>query len=149
MPVEESGDAIRRAVIDALANRRAEARQRLKSYLVAHPESMAARKLLAEVYRADQHPDEAGRWGYLLRDVASATERASYEKACADRMAPSWTYTYIRKGLHWTAPVELADDYAGAILRDLDARAEQEAAGWRRRITPLHVRLAGWIRRWF
>jgi len=149
VPVKESEDAISRAVADASANRRAEARQRLKGYLVAHPESMAARKLLTELYRADQHPDEAGRWGYLLRDVATPSERASYERACAHRMAPAWTYTYMRRGLHWAAPVELADDYAGAILRELDDRAEREAADFRRRITPLHVRLAGRIARWF
>lgn len=148
MPVEESGDAISRAVDDASANRRTEARQRLKGYLVAHPESMVARQFLAELYRADQHPDEAGRWGYLLRDFATPIERASYERACAHRMSPAWTYTYMRRGLHWTAPVGLADDFAGTILRDLDDRAEQEAADFRRRITPLHVRLAGRIARW-
>jgi len=95
---------------------------------------MDARRLLAELYRADGHPDEAGRWGYLLRSGATTAERTAYEQACASRLTPDWTATYIRKGLHWDAPVKSADPYAAGILRQLDAHAAAEAANYHRAI---------------
>jgi hypothetical protein len=136
-PVSEpqhSPGAIERALADMEHGHRSRARRRLKSYLVNHPTSMDARRLLTELYRADRHPDEAGRWGYLLRDGATTAERAAYERACAYRLTPDWTATYLRKGLHWNAPVESADDYAIGILRQLDARAAAEAEDYRRAI---------------
>ncbi len=114
---------------------------------------MDARRLLTELYRADGHLDEAGRWGYLLLDGATAAERAAYERACAYRLTPAWTATCLRKGLHWNAPVESADDYAAEILRQLDARAAAEAEDYRRavdaiiwnRIGRAIARLRGWL----
>jgi hypothetical protein len=115
---------------------------------------MHARRLLADLYRADGHPDEAGRWGYLLERGATPAERAAYERACAHRLHPRWTSTYIRKGLRWNAPVETADDYAAAILRELDARSAAEQENYRRavdaiiwnRIGRAIGRLHDWIR---
>jgi hypothetical protein len=95
---------------------------------------MDARRLLTELYRADGHADEAGRWGYLLTDGATTAERAAYERACAHRLTPAWTATYIRKGLHWNAPVDSADAYTAGILHQLDARAAAEAEDHRRAI---------------
>jgi hypothetical protein len=151
--LQHSEGAIERALTDMEHGQRARARRRLKSYLVGHPTSMDARRLLAELYRADGHSDEAGRWGYLLRDGATAAERTAYERACAYRLTPDWTATYLRKGLHWDAPVESADHYAAAILRQLDARAATEAEAYRRaidaiiwnRIGRAFARLRRWV----
>jgi hypothetical protein len=113
---------------------------------------MDARRLLTELYRADGHADEAGRWGYLLRDGATTEERAAYERACAYRLTPNWTATYLRNGLHWNASVESADDYAAGILRQLDTRAAAEAEDHRRAIDAMIwnriARALARLRRW-
>lgn len=93
---------------------------------------MKARRLLADLYRADGYPDEAGRWGYLLADGSTAEERATYDRACANRLHPIWTNTCVRRGLRWTVPLEEADDYAADILRRLDEAAADEAERHRR-----------------
>ncbi len=145
--------AIERALADVARGDRLKARLRLKCYLVNEPASITARRLLAELYRADGYLDEAGRWGYLLEDGATAEERAAYERACAYRLHPRWTSTYIRKGLRWNAPVEAADDYAAAILRELDARSAAEEEDYHRaldaiiwnRIGPALRRVRSWL----
>jgi hypothetical protein len=146
--------AIERALADLTHGDRHQARVRLKGYLVNKPASMTARRLLADVYRADGYWDEAGRWGYLLEGGATPKERAAYERACAHRLHQGWTGTYIRKGLHWNAPVDMADDYAAVILRELDARAATEDENYRRavdaiiwhRIARAFRRLRSWLR---
>jgi hypothetical protein len=150
---QHSAGAIARALTDMEHGQRARARRRLKSYLVGHPTSMDARRLLAELYRADGHSDEAGRWGYLLREGATTAERTAYERACAYRLTPDWTSTHIRKGLHWDAPVESADPYAAGILRQLDTHAAAEAESYHRaidamlwnRIGRAFARLRRWV----
>ncbi len=129
--------AIERALADVTRGDRHKARVRLKSYIVNKPASMTARRLLADLYRADGYPDEAGRWGYLLEGWATAEERTAYEKACAHRLHPRWTSTYIRKGLRWSVPVEAADANAAAILRELDARSLTEEQDYRRALNAI------------
>lgn len=152
---ESLANAIGRALRDLERGDRRQARQRLKSHLVSKPASMEARRLLAELYRADGYPDEAGRWGYLLADGATANERAAYERACAHRLHPMWTNTCVRRGLRWTAPLSQADDYAAGVLRRLDEAAAAEREGHRRELeSRLWYRLAraipplrGWVTR--
>jgi hypothetical protein len=129
MPDEESlRTAIDRALADRQAGRLGHARHRLKNYLVNKPVSTEARRLLADLYRADGYCDEAGRWGYLVEDGATAEECAAYERACAHRLRPNeaWTNLCLRRSLHWTVAIEEADDYAAATLRRIDAAAAAE-----------------------
>lgn len=88
-----------------------------------------------EIYRQDGQRDEAGRWGYLLRDGATRDERAAYEHACKHRLHAHWQGTYLRNGLHWPDGLEAADPWVSAILKELDMRAARESETW-------HVRRA-------
>jgi hypothetical protein len=129
MPEGKSwGTAFDRVLADRHAGRLSLARHRLKNYLVNKPASMEARRLLAELYRADAYPIEAGRWGYLVEEGATAGERAAYEWACAHRLRPhgAWTNLCIRRGLCWVGALEEADDYAAAMLRQVDDAAAAE-----------------------
>ena len=137
--------AVDRAVEDAAAGRTRLARRRLKSHLVNRSDDLAARALLAELYRADGHRDEAGRWGWF--GAATPDEVAAYEHQCAHRTTPAWTATSILRGLRWTAPVEHAPPHVREVLEDLARRSAEESARWERETHPLRTVLER-LRRW-
>jgi len=137
--------AVERAVAEAAAGRTQLARRRLKSYLVNRSDDLDARALLAGLYRADGHRDEAGRWGWF--GAATADEVAAYERQCAHRMTPAWTATSILRGLRWRAPLEGAPPHVREALQDLAQRSAEERARWERAAHPLRTvleRLRGW-----
>jgi hypothetical protein len=142
--VPRGDNAIGRAKADVQAGDFARARLRLRGYLVNDPTSREARLLLADLYRRDGYPDEAGRWGYLFPDASSTMERAAYERSCAHRLGSQWTSTYIRRGLHWPAGVATHDPEATAIIARLDERAAREATDWWERE---HKPWQRWMRR--
>jgi Tfp pilus assembly protein PilF len=57
------------------------ARTRLKSFVQAVPQSLAARERLADVYRLEGERVEAGRWSYLS-EKADREEVEAFERAC-------------------------------------------------------------------
>ncbi|SDU92624.1 hypothetical protein SAMN04488544_2077 [Microlunatus sagamiharensis] len=139
-------DAVDRAVADAAAGRTQLARRRLQGYLVDRSDDLDARALLAGLYRADGHRDEAGRWGWF--GAADPEEVAAYEHQCAHRMTPSWTATSILRGLRWRAPLEDAPPHVREALQDLARRSAEESARWERAAHPLRTVLER-LRRWW
>ena len=131
--------AVAKAISDVARGDDRMARTRLRSYIDHRPDSMVARRLLADSYRRDGYPDEAGRWGYLIPGGASEHERRLYERACSHRLNDELTATFMRKGLHWPRQVLAVDPSVNALLAKLDKRAAREKAieGWLRRGIPV------------
>jgi len=106
------------------------ARERLKGWIVTYPYDSEARCLLAQAYRDDGQPTEAGRWGYLIGPAATSEERRAFERhAFAGR--PRITKPRLRRLLRCDELTAIADDEGRAIL-------ELRADG-------LFDRLRGWI----
>ena len=55
----------------------------LKAFLGTHIESAGCRRELAMMYRGQGHPDQAGRWGILLKAWATDREIAAFAKMIA------------------------------------------------------------------
>jgi len=72
------GSGVERALRDLQEGRPRMARERLKSLVIAHPDDRRVRRLLAEAYRRDGQPTEAGRWGFLEDDAATGSEREAF-----------------------------------------------------------------------
>jgi len=142
----QHGGARERAADDLRAGRPAVARERLKGYLVEVPWSLPARELLAQAQRIDGHPEEAGRWGFLVEGASTPAERAAFERASRFRHqwapGPGFVATNMLTALRWPAGLAAGDAYADAALGELDSRAAGEAeAAARRRYIPWHRRL--------
>lgn len=73
---------LERAAADLAGGDVRKARDRLKGLLGTYPYSHEVRRLLADAYRRDGHPSEAGRWGHLVGPHASDLERAAFERTC-------------------------------------------------------------------
>lgn len=58
-------------------------RERLRARLVRKPLDLAVRSELAESYRADDHLDQAGRWGLLVPDGTTELERRLFARSVA------------------------------------------------------------------
>ncbi len=71
---------LERAQADLASGDVRKARDRLKGLLRTYPYSHEVRGLLADAYRRDGHPSEAGRWGYLVGPHATDLERAGFER---------------------------------------------------------------------
>jgi hypothetical protein len=95
------------------------ARERLKSLLVTHPEDAEVRTLLAQAYRLDGQPTEAGRWGYLIGPAATDEERLAFERHCAFGWASRITESRLRHLLRCSELTVIADDQGRAILASL------------------------------
>ncbi|GAA4849341.1 hypothetical protein GCM10023221_30860 [Luteimicrobium xylanilyticum] len=96
------------------------ARERLKSLVVTYPEDLELRRLLAEAYRRDGQPAEAGRWGYLVAGHASDHERRCFERHNAfASYGPRATGARLRKLLRCDDLAAIADPVGRALLRDL------------------------------
>lgn len=135
-------DAIGRARVDLAEGDTPKARHRLKGFLVDRPDSMEARRLLAEAYRADGYADEAGRWGYLDADAATADERAAYEHGCKHRLGPARAAISIRSGLHWPPGTAAPTEFTLKALEVLDAQAAVEHRAWQAKVNPAPAHIA-------
>jgi hypothetical protein len=130
-PSVRSGSALERARHDAEEGRLWLARHRLKGYLVDRPGSLQARRLLAELYRRDGYPDQAGRWGYLVDGGATDRERMLFERSATFPFRGIVNAEHLRLLLRWTGPVESAPGFTRAVLRDVDRRAAEQRAAYR------------------
>lgn len=124
---------------------------RLRGHLVDVPDCEAARAELVLLYRAAGYPQEAGRWGFLLADGASADELVAFEAGCSARLTSDWTATMMRKAIRWPTELVPSTTVAKTRLDALDARAINErqarerviAPAWRRWIQTLTAALRG------
>ncbi len=115
------------------------ARERLKSLVAAYPEDLEVRGLLAQAYRLDRQPTEAGRWGYLVGAVATDEERLAFERHCAFGWSTRITESRLRYLLRCTDLTAIADDDGRATLaslpwKKLTDREDGLVAAWARRI---------------
>jgi hypothetical protein len=118
--------ALEKALIDLARGDLAKARRRLTNYLVDKPEVLDARSLLAEVYRREGYPDQAGRWGYLVEGGSTAAERELYERACAHRAPRTTPQRHVLTHLRWPADLVPDDPYAAATLARLAEAVRRE-----------------------
>lgn len=91
------------------------ARERLKSWIATYPEDREARCLLAQAYRDDGQPTEAGRWGYLIGHAATADERRAFERHAFTR-GRRLTQPRLRHLLRCEDLLAIADDDGRALL---------------------------------
>ena len=98
------------------------ATQRLRTFLALEPTNIAARRLLATVYRQTGNLVEAGRWSFVCDEEPRAEEQAAFIRA-----NPS---PYLRlRLLNWPGPLEaLPDDAARTRFLALQADAEEAGA---------------------
>lgn len=104
------------------------ARERLKSWLAAFPEDREARRLLAQSYRADGQPTEAGRWGYLVGPDATDEERAAFEAHCAFGWDSRITESRLRHLLRCAELTSIADADGLAALAVLPEKKNPRRA---------------------
>lgn len=74
------GKGLERARRDLAEGRPRLARERLKGPLASYRADTVVRRLLAEAYRRDGQPTEAGRWGFLDSSAATDREREAFLK---------------------------------------------------------------------
>jgi hypothetical protein len=116
MPVE---DTLERVAADLAADRTGLARQRLRGLVASFPHRLDVRERLAELYRRDGDPVQAGRWSWLAAD-RDDTEVAAFEAAYADPFARM-------RALRWSGAEAAAGPVAAARLRALREDAERSA----------------------
>lgn len=112
-------EGVVRAVSDLAQGDARKARERLKSLVAAAPADRRIRSLLAEAYRRDGQPTEAGRWGYLDGPAASHHERTAFERHCGFGDASRITERRLRHLLRVDALDSIADAHGRALLRVL------------------------------
>jgi hypothetical protein len=130
---------VERARADLEHGKPRKARERLKGWIATYPEDREARGLLAQAYRLDGQPTEAGRWGYLVGAHATDEERAAFEVHCAFGWASRITEARLRHLLHCSDLTAIADAEGLALLADLPTRKNP-----RRTDGPL-ARLGRWL----
>lgn len=130
---------LERAVADLAAGRPRLARERLKSLVTARPTDLELRRLLAEAYRADGQPTEAGRWGLLEAEAATDAERAAFVEHARYGPGRRLGAARLRWLLRSEDPWALAD---ATGRRWLDAETLIPRGRWRRllRRAPRSVR---------
>lgn len=97
-------------------------RERLKGLVATYPDDVVVRALLAQAYRLDGQPTEAGRWGYLIGPAATQEERVAFERHCAFGTAGRITESRLRHLLRCSDLTAIADDQGRAILASLPRR---------------------------
>ncbi|NCT92692.1 hypothetical protein GXB85_17295 [Cellulomonas sp. APG4] len=112
-------DGIERARADLARGDARQARDRLKALVVAYPRSLEIRQLLAEAYRRDGQPAEAGRWGYLVAAHASDAERATFERHNSWTRCSRMTEKRLRHLLRSEDLASIADEAGRRLLADL------------------------------
>lgn len=130
------GGVLERAAADVTVGNLIRARRRLKDRVRAVPTDVAARRALAELYRADGYHDQAGRWGYLVAGFATERERRAFLSAA--RYVPAfgrkrrqlnlWPATYTLRLLEWPRDVAHPDPGIADVLHELTRLADAEAA---------------------
>ena len=114
---------LERARADLAAGDVRVARERLKSLVVTHPHDLEVRRLLAEAYRRDGQPAEAGRWGYLVGPDATESERRAFERHNGfASYAARVTEPRLRRLLRSDDLGLIADERGRALLRSLPRR---------------------------
>ena len=98
------------------------ARERLKGLVATYPDDVVVRALLAQAYRLDGQPTEAGRWGYLIGSAATVEERLAFERHCAFGAAGRITESRLRHLLRCSDLTAIADDHGRAILASLPSK---------------------------
>lgn len=126
MPVEETLAAADRLVESGELR---EARRRLRDLVRSVPHRLDVRERLADVYRREGHPEQAGRWAYLGETV-DPTELAAFRRAFGDdpvriMAALAWT------GPEANAPTEVARERLSAVRREAEAAARRRLT-WER-----------------
>jgi len=116
------------------------ARERLKGLVATYPEDLEVRASLAQAYRLDGQPTEAGRWGYLIGPAATDEERLAFERHCAFGCASRITESRLRRLLRCSDLSVISDDQGRAILASLPSKTLQRRDG-------LGAALARWIAR--
>jgi hypothetical protein len=111
-----------RAKADLEAGNPRVARERLKGLLVAYPDDIAIRTMLAETYRQDRQYLEAGRWGYLFEQAASEREREAFERHCAFGWRRRITPARLHHLLRCQDLARIADAAGRERLRQLPRR---------------------------
>lgn len=99
------------------------ARERLKGLVATYPDDLEVRALLAQAYRLDGQPTEAGRWGYLIGPAATDDERLAFERHCAFGWASRITEARLRHLLRCSDLTVIADDRGRAILASLPSKS--------------------------
>ena len=97
--------------------------------------------MLAQAYRADGQPTEAGRWGYLVGADATAEERQAFEAHCAFGWSSRITESRLRHLLRCQDLRAIADEDGLALLAALPTKRNP-----RRSDGPI-ARLARWLSR--
>ena len=115
------------------------ARERLKSILASHPEDLEVRALLAQAYRIDRQPTEAGRWGYLIGTAATDEERLAFERHCAFGWDSRITEARLRHLLRCADLTAIADEHGRATLAALPTKRPP------RRRDGIGAALARWV----
>ncbi len=105
------------------------ARERLKGLVAAYPVDVEVRALLAQAYRLDGQPTEAGRWGYLIGPAATDEERLAFELHCAFGWASRITESRLGHLLRCSDLTVIADDQGRAILASLPSKKAAERRG--------------------
>ncbi len=102
------------------------ARERLKSLVATYPRDLEVRRLLAEAYRRDGQPTEAGRWGYLVGADATESERRAFEhhNGFASYLGRV-TESRLRQLLRCDDLARIADSEGRALLRSLPRKRPQ------------------------
>ncbi|MFC8732522.1 DUF6584 family protein [Luteimicrobium sp. NPDC057192] len=111
-----------RAKADLAAGDVRAARERLKSLVVTYPHDLEVRRLLAEAYRRDGQPTEAGRWGYLVGPDATESERRAFEHHNGFASCARVTESRLRQLLRSDDLARIADTEGRALLRSLPRR---------------------------
>lgn len=140
-------EGLERARADLARGDVRKARDRLKSLIATYPKGLEARQLLAEAYRRDRQPSEAGRWGYLCGPHASDREREAFERHNAFVGYPRVTEARLRRLLRTDDLASIADESGRARLRDLptkrpSAREDGPLEALLRRLTVIRARRA-------
>lgn len=98
------------------------ARERLKGLVATYPDDVVVRALLAQAYRLDGQPTEAGRWGYLIGDAATDEERLAFERHCAFGWNGRITESRLRHLLRCRDLSAISDEQGRAILASLPGK---------------------------
>jgi hypothetical protein len=112
-------EGLRRAQADLERGDVRKARDRLRGLVVTYPTRPDVRRLLAEAYRRDRQWPEAGRWGYLIGDAATDSERRAFEAHCAFGWRSRITEGRLRRLLQVDDLAAIADDSGRQLLREL------------------------------
>lgn len=115
-------DGLERAKADLARGDVHKARDRLKGLVGTYRDSLEVRQLLAEAYRRDRQPAQAGRWGYLCGPHASDREREAFERHNSFIGYPRVTEARLRRVLRTDDLSAIADESGRALLRALPSK---------------------------